>query len=88
MYTKYRHIFTPKFDHSYKKLNNTLKEEIVKAVEKFKDNDNHKALKLHKLSGKFKDLYAFSVNFSTRIIIEFDDDKAVFLDVGDHNIYK
>jgi len=44
-------------------------------------------LKTHKLSGKLKDLWSFSVDYDLRVIFYFTDDKpkkAVFVDIGNH----
>ena len=44
-------------------------------------------LKTHKLSGKLKDLWSFSVDYDLRVIFYFTDDnpkKAVFVDIGTH----
>ena len=45
-------------------------------------------LKTHKLSGKLKNLWSFSVENNVRVVFFFTDDKpkkAVFVDVGSHN---
>lgn len=44
-------------------------------------------LKTHKLTGKLKDLWSFSVDYDLRVIFYFTDDKpkrAVFIDIGNH----
>ena len=47
-------------------------------------NPAHPSLRLHKLSGKFKDLYSVSINISFRISIEFyiQEEKIIPIDVG------
>ncbi|MDP3771954.1 MAG: type II toxin-antitoxin system mRNA interferase toxin, RelE/StbE family [bacterium] len=46
-------------------------------------------LKTHKLHGKLKDFYSFSVDRKTRIVFRLvGRAKAVFLDVGSHDIYQ
>jgi len=45
-------------------------------------------LKTHKLSGKLKDLWSFSVEYNLRVIFYFTTDKpkqAVFVDIGNHD---
>ena len=45
-------------------------------------------LKTHKLSGKLKNLWSFSVENDVRVVFFFTDDKpkrAVFVDLGSHN---
>ena len=44
-------------------------------------------LKTHKLSGKLKDLWSFTIDYDLRVIFYFTDDKpkkAVFVDIGTH----
>jgi len=63
-----------------------------KAKEKkslFKDNPFSKSLKTHKLKGKFKACYSFSVDYDYRIVFKFTGkDTAVFMLIGDHSIYQ
>jgi len=45
-------------------------------------------LKTHKLSGKLKDLWSFSLEYDLRVVFFFTKDKpkkAVFVDIGTHN---
>jgi mRNA-degrading endonuclease YafQ of YafQ-DinJ toxin-antitoxin module len=43
-------------------------------------------LKTHKLSGKLKDLWSFSVGYDERVLFYFtEDEKAVFVDMGSHD---
>ena len=45
-------------------------------------------LKTHKLSGKLKNLWSFSIENDVRVVFLFTDDKpkrAVFVDLGSHN---
>ena len=82
-------VFVPKFIRRFNKLEQGLQEEVIDAVEKFKDERNHKKLRVHKLKGRLRGRYSFSVNYKTRIVFRyFSKDEAVFLDVGDHDIYK
>ncbi|WP_254563643.1 type II toxin-antitoxin system YafQ family toxin [Oscillatoria sp. HE19RPO] len=44
------------------------------------------SLKTHKLSGKLKDLWSFSVEYDERVVFYFtEDEKAVFVDIGSHD---
>lgn len=79
------------FVRAYKKLNSNLQTEIKIAIESFKNIGNHLALKVHKLTGKLSDLYAFSVNYKIRIVFEYLEEgkeKVSLLRVGNHDIYK
>ncbi len=45
-------------------------------------------LKTHRLSGKLKGLWSFSVTYSIRVVFYFTNDKpeqAVFVNIGDHD---
>lgn len=43
-------------------------------------------LKTHKLSGKLKDLWSFTVDYDERVLFYFtEDEKAVFVDIGSHD---
>lgn len=81
-------LYTRRFLKSLKKLSDELQDDVVNAVERFKDSDNHKELRLHKLSGKMKEYHAFSANFSYRIIVKIKKTEVFFIDVGDHNVYE
>ncbi|HAX78274.1 MAG TPA: hypothetical protein DCY88_21245 [Cyanobacteria bacterium UBA11372] len=50
-------------------------------------NDSfEKSLKTHKLSGKLKEFWSFSIEYDERILFYFTDDgKAVFVDIGSHD---
>ena len=47
----------------------------------------HPSLKTHKLSGKLKDLWSFSVEYDLRVIFYFEDknSKAIFVFIGSHD---
>ncbi len=55
----------------------------------FKNNPFHPSLRTHKLHGKEKEVWAFSINYHYRIKFVFLADKHVlFMDIGLHDIYK
>ncbi|MEK9154225.1 MAG: type II toxin-antitoxin system mRNA interferase toxin, RelE/StbE family [Patescibacteria group bacterium] len=54
----------------------------------FKTDPFHSSLETHKLHGKEKDVWAFSVNRKYRIKFVFLDGNALFLDIGPHDIYE
>ncbi len=81
--------YKPTFIRQYNSLENDLQEEVVLKIELFKDKNNHKALQVHKLHGRLKDCYSFSVNYKIRIVFNYASKKeAVLLAVDDHDIYK
>ena len=51
----------------------------------FKSDPFDPQLRTHKLSGKLKDLWSFSVEYDLRVIFYFvDSNRAVFVDIGTH----
>lgn len=54
----------------------------------FKHNVFDSRLKTHKLKGKLKNLWSFSITYRHRILFEFLNKEAVLLhDIGSHDIY-
>ncbi len=48
----------------------------------------HPSLKTHKLSGKLKGLFSFSIEYDLRVVFYFTKDKptkAIFIDIGNHD---
>ena len=71
------------------KLEKVLLDEVFEKIKLFKNESNHQALKVHKLHGKFKNCFGFSVNYKIRIVFEYEaKNQVVFLAIGDHNVYK
>ena len=63
--------FTPTFFRSMKSLPTALQEEVFEKIDLFRDPANHQALKVHKLRGKLKDCFSFSVNYKIRVVFEY-----------------
>ena len=81
--------FKPTFVKQMHKLENGLVEEVFEKMQLFKNPQNHKSLKVHKLHGGFSDCFSFSVNYKTRIVFEYETKNSViFLAIGDHDLYK
>ena len=81
--------FKPSFLRQFNILETDLRDEVAEKVELFKDKRNHKQLKVHKLKGRLKGRYSFSVNYQTRIVFVYEKkDEAVLLAVGSHDVYK
>ena len=85
------------FDASFERKFTTYKEnlsqkQLKKLREKiiiFKNNPFDPCLKTHKLKGKLKDYWVFTISYSYRIIFRFlDKERIFFIDIGDHSIYK
>ncbi len=81
--------YTHEFVRVYKKLPDTLKQEVKEKIALFKHRANHQRLKVHKLHGKYQGFFAFSIDGKFRIMFEWiSSDEARLHTVGDHNIYK
>jgi addiction module RelE/StbE family toxin len=82
-------FYKPTFIRQYAKLEKNLQEEVLEKIELFKDISNHKNLRVHKLHGTLKDCYAFSVNYSFRILFLYEKkDQVHLLAIGDHDMYQ
>ena len=63
--------------------------EAIEKIELFKNEKNHKLLKIHKLHGKMSGYFSFSVNYKFRIVFRYETKtEMVLLDIDDHDIYK
>ncbi len=55
-------------------------------VELFTKDPFNPSLRTHKLSGNLKDLWSFSIEYDERVLFYFtDNNKAVFVDIGNHD---
>ncbi|MBU1176940.1 MAG: type II toxin-antitoxin system mRNA interferase toxin, RelE/StbE family [Patescibacteria group bacterium] len=82
-------LYSPHFVRKYKKLPNKIKDLIEDNEKIFLKNTFDKRLKTHKLTGKFKGLWSFSVGYKYRIIFKFANKDTIYLhSVGTHSIYK
>jgi len=82
-------LVSENFIKSYKSLPIKVKKFAQKKEEIFKQNPHDSKLKTHKLKGKLSDNWAFSINYSYRILFRFiNNEEVMFLDIGTHQIYK
>lgn len=80
--------FTPEFFRKLKKIPPSLLEIAFKKIELFRDRNNHQRLEVHKLHGKYKGFFGFSIDRKNRIMFEWiSDDEARLHTVGNHSIY-
>jgi addiction module RelE/StbE family toxin len=81
-------IWDANFKRSYKKRigsNKPLKKKFGDAINVFCHEPFNTKLKTHKLTGKLKDLWAFSVSYDCRVIFMFiDTETALLVDIGSH----
>ena len=82
--------YTAKFLRLFKKLDRLLQDRVAERIQLFRDESNHKNLKVHKLKGVLCDSYSFSVTQKHRIVFEYGESKqeVILLVVGDHDVYQ
>ncbi len=83
-------FYTSKFIRSFDNLSERLKEDAVHAISSFQDPKNHQRLRVHSLKGKLRGNWSFSVNYSYRIVFEFNKSKssAILHAIGTHAVYE
>ncbi|QQG40882.1 MAG: type II toxin-antitoxin system mRNA interferase toxin, RelE/StbE family [Candidatus Levyibacteriota bacterium] len=80
--------YSSRFVKAYKQLPKKIKDEAEKKEKIFRKNPRDIRLKTHKLTGKLKDFWAFSINYQYRILFEFKEKDVIwFHTVGTHEIY-
>ena len=82
---------TSKFKKAYKRLPKHIKEKAKEREKIFRKDPFSLALETHRLRGKYKDYWAFSIDKSYRIMFRFlnaTKTKVAFVNVGTHEIYK
>mgnify|MGYP001569574951 CR=1 FL=1 len=80
--------FSSRFKRHYKKLPFEVKLKAEQREVMFRADPLSFQLNTHKLHGKLKNQWSFSVDNKCRILFEFDGSDVIFLDVGDHDLYK
>lgn len=84
-----RIYYSSKFGREYKHLPKGTKLLAEQREQIFRKNPFHSTLKTHKLTGRLKEFWAFSIDYKHRIIFEFVDKNTVwFHSVGTHEIYR
>lgn len=80
--------YHPKFKASYQKLSREIKIKAEYRELMFRKNLFNPLLNTHKLHGKLKNYWSFSINNTHRIIFEFHNPDVTFLDIETHELYK
>ena len=83
--------YHPRFQRKYRKLDAQIKAQAEESVALFRRDPFHVRLDTHQLHGKLKKQWSFSINNRDRILFEFlnkTKTEVVFLDIGDHRIYR
>ena len=83
-----RIFHAPRFGISYQKLLRSVQEKAEQKEIIFRANPFDSRLDTHKLHGKLKNQWSFSVDGRHRVLFEFfAKGEIIFLDIGDHQIY-
>ena len=84
-------FITSKFRKTYECLPEQVRKKAKDKEKIFKTNPFGVQLETHRLHGKYKNYWAFSVDSDYRIMLQFLDaakTKAVFINIGTHSIYR
>ena len=82
-------VYKPIFVRQYKKIQKALQQEVKEKIGLFQKDPSHSFLKVHKLHGKLRGFYSFSVNYEYKIVFEYETkQRASLLVVGNHDVYK
>ena len=82
-----RFKFTNHFFRNLKKLPQNEQNLFWEKIKLFENDIFHPKLKTHKLKG-YQNCWAFSINFSNRVIFRLEKNTVTFLKIGDHGIYE
>lgn len=81
--------YSTKFKREYRRLLSAVKNTAEEKEQIFRENPFDSSLKTHKLKGKLKGFWSFSIDDKYRIIFEFITKQEIwFHSVGTHAIYK
>jgi addiction module RelE/StbE family toxin len=81
--------FSSSFKRAFKKRikgNADLETKFWQKLEQLTVDPFDPSLKTHKLSGRLKEFWSFSVDYDERVLFYFtEDEKVVFVDIGSHD---
>ncbi len=82
-------IYTTKFAREYKKLPQKIKIQAEERERLFRQNPFHSLLDTHKLHGRLKTFWSFSIDYKYRIVFEIGNNKTIYFhSIGDHSVYQ
>lgn len=80
---------TSRFKKSYRKLPRNLKERADEKDKIFRENPFNPILETHKLKGRLKNYWTYSVDENYRVLFRFENrNKVIYFDIDTHEIYK
>lgn len=82
-------VYNPRFSKKLNKYSSKGQKTIIDKIKIFWEKPFSPTLKTHKLTGKLKDFWSFSVSYNLRVMFIFSKKNVVeFIDIGSHEIYK
>ena len=82
-------VYTSKFQREYKKLPVAVRLKMEKIEPVFRSNPFHPMFETHKLYGRLKEFWSFSIAAKYRVIFQLvGKNTAHFHSVGNHDIYQ
>lgn len=81
-------FYTPHFKRDAKRLPVSMRKLVEDRLNCFKHDPFDASLKTHKLDGKLRGHWSFSIDYRIRVIFTIED-KSLFVlhSIGDHSIY-
>lgn len=80
--------YSPSFFKDLKKFPKSELKNLAKQEKIFKENIFDPRLKTHKLKGKLKEFYSFSISYHWRIVFHIKKEVAILDNIGTHEVYK
>jgi len=83
--------YHPQYSRSYGRLDSPLRRLVDERIKIFRADAFDPRIDTHRLHGKLKKQWSFSIDRRNRVLFEFLNkakSEVVFLDVGDHSIYR
>ena len=79
-------VYSPKFLRSFEKLARDIQEDFRLKESLFREDPFAPRLKTHKLKGRNE--WSFLITYHIRVIFIFQKDRALFVNIGYHSIYR
>ena len=80
---------TTHFVKAYRNLPEKIRLYAKQKEEIFKVDPFDNRLKTHKLKGRFRKLWPYSINYQYRIVFRFiDDETVIYYNIGTHDVYR
>lgn len=80
--------YHPQFRKSFLDLPESIQGIAKVKIILFKNNPFDPSLKTHKLHGKLRNQWSFTIKGQYRVVFIFEKTDVIFLDIGVHDIYK